>query len=199
MRTLYRRSLAAAQILSTGVSESGGQPSTRTTSHANLKARSILLSVMLVLAGIGFSAAPASAEAPVTVLAGVHLHKTASNQCLVARFGTGERPVEQTPCAGFSDQDWDFIIVNHQGQLVNQIHNIDRNLCLVTRGAGETPAVVTTCNAGFADQLWRATRFTDGSYRFQNVNSGLCLVARGTSQATQTTCAGFSDQFWFLD
>ncbi|HEX6356367.1 RICIN domain-containing protein [Actinophytocola sp.] len=163
--------------------------------------RSLLLSAILLLGGAGAVTASADAapESPVTALAGVHLHKEASNQCLVARVGPGERPVEQTPCAGFSDQDWDFFQVTHNGEVVNQIHNIDRNLCLVTRGTGETPAVVTTCNGGFADQLWRAFLFSDGTWRFQNVNSGLCLVARGTSQATQTTCAGFTDQFWFLD
>lgn len=187
MRTLYRRSLAAAH----------GRP----TGRLRLISRSLLLSVLLVLGGIGFSTASAepAPAGPLTVLAGVHLHKEASNQCLVARVGAGERPVQQTPCAGFSDQDWDFFAVFKNGEWVNQIHNIDRNLCLVTRGVVETPAVVTTCNTAFDDQLWRAFFFTDGTYRFQNVNSGLCLVARNTAQATQTTCAGFTDQFWFLD
>jgi hypothetical protein len=167
----------------------------------SLRIRSFLLSFMLVIGGVGLStvSAEAASTGPLTVLAGVHLHKTASNLCLVARAGTGERPVQQTPCAGFSDQDWDFFGVVRNGEVVNQIHNIDRNLCLVTRGTGETPAVVTTCNSQFADQLWRAFQFSDGSWRFQNVNSSLCLVARSTSQATQTTCAGFSDQFWLLD
>jgi hypothetical protein len=162
--------------------------------------RSILLSVMLLLGGAG--AVTASAEPvsnpPLTALAGFHLHKEASNWCLVARAGAGERPVEQTPCASFSDQDWTFDRVFKYGQWFNQIRNIDRGMCLVTRGDWETPAVVTTCNEAFDDQLWRATPYVGEVFQFKNVNSGLCLVARGASQATQTTCANFTDQFWYL-
>jgi ricin-type beta-trefoil lectin protein len=159
--------------------------------------RILLMSVVLLLGGVGV--ATANADTPVTALAGAHLHKQDTNLCLVARVGPGERPVEQTPCGGFSDQNWDIRPVLHNGELVGQIHNLDRDMCIVTRGFGETPAVVTACNSAFADQLWRGIHFTDNTWRYVNVNSGLCLVARGTSQATQTACNGFTDQFWFLD
>jgi hypothetical protein len=131
-------------------------------------------------------------------LAGFRLHKEASNLCLVARVGPGERPVEQAQCANFSDQNWTFDRVFKHGEWLNQIRNLDRNMCLVTRGNGETPAVVAACNSAFDDQLWRSTPFVGEVFRIQNRNSGLCLVARGTSQATQTTCSNFTDQFWYL-
>jgi hypothetical protein len=38
-----------------------------------------------------------------------------------------------------------------------------------------------------------------GGFHFLNLNSGLCPVARGTSQAVQSTCGAFSDQVWLLD
>jgi hypothetical protein len=174
-------------------------PVKRNTIFVN--ARPLLLAVILALGGIGVSMASAVAAPTSSAVAfvGVHLHKTASNECLVARIGPGERPVDQTPCAGFSDQGWAFDAVFRNGEWVNEIRNVDRNLCLVTRGTVETPAVVSTCDAQFADQLWRAFSFSNGTWRFQNVDSRLCLVARNTSPATQTTCADFSDQFWLLD
>jgi hypothetical protein len=167
----------------------------------SLGLRVLLLSLLLTFGGLAVptaSAEPAPLGVP-TTLAGVHLHKLGSNSCLVARVGAGDRPVQQTPCAGFSDQNWGFIQWVRDGVYVNQIYNLDRNLCIVARGAVETPAVATTCNAGFADQLWWAYEYPNGSWRFQNVNSGGCLVARNNSQATHTVCAQFSDQFWWLD
>lgn len=182
MRLLYRRPLSAASTL---------MPCWKRT----------LLSVMLVVGSIGLSAASAEATptSTLTASAGVHMHKTNSNLCLVARIGSGERPVEQTVCGGYSDQDWDFIYVYKNKEWVNHIRNIDRNLCIVTRGYVETPAVVTGCDAQYDDQLWRAFDIPGRGLRFQNVNSGLCLVARFEDQATQTACGDFPDQFWLLD
>ena len=92
-----------------------------------------------------------------------------------------------------------------------KLYRADSNgnaMCLVSRGSGETPAVATTCG-NFADQFWTASKFLGlpfphdvNAWRFESanpVNSNHCLVARGTSQATKTTCAMFSDQFWVLD
>jgi hypothetical protein len=143
-------------------------------------------------------AAPARSGDPVAQLAitGTHLRKAQSNLCLVARIGSGERPVQQTVCSDFSDQGWLFF---GDGNVV-QIFNVDRGQCIVTRGTGESKAVTTTCNASFADQLWIPAFDTAfGGFHFVNLHSGLCLVARGSSQAVQSICGNFSDQVWLLD
>lgn len=129
---------------------------------------------------------------------GFHIHKSQSANCLVSRSGAGERPVQQTPCAGFSDQDWDFPTRDN----VNfQIHNLDRNQCIVTRGRNvESLAVTTTCDTRFNDQLWRIlVDDGTGALKFVNVNSGRCLAARSNSQAVQVNCGNFSDQKWFVE
>jgi hypothetical protein len=140
--------------------------------------------------------APGQATEPRSAIAGWHVRKAQSNLCLVARAGSGERPVEQSACAEYSDQGWVFDYP-FGGSTPFQLRNLDRNLCVVTRGSGESRAVVTTCNAGYADQLW--TWYWDntyGGYHFVNMNSGHCLVARGTSPAVQSTCGPYSDQVW---
>jgi hypothetical protein len=110
---------------------------------------------------------------------GSHIHKTESENCLVARAGAGERPVEQTPCKDkFTDQDWELI-------------DIDRAGCIVARGMGaEARAVTTTCkyDRRFPDQLWFAWSDGSGIVQFENVNSHLCLAARSNSPAIQTHC-----------
>jgi hypothetical protein len=128
---------------------------------------------------------------------GFHIHKTQSTNCLVARAGSGERPVQQTACGDFTDQDWDF---PDAGDFF-QIRNLDRNQCIVTRGSNiESNAVTTTCDTQFADQLWLAfLDMSTGAFEFQNANSKECLAARGNLQAIQTTCANFSDQRWLLE
>jgi hypothetical protein len=143
------------------------------------------------------------APAATATIAGSHVRKAQSNSCLVARIGSGERPVQQSACADFSDQGWDFFTGFRNGVAVNQIHNIDRNQCIVTRGGGETVAVTTGCDLRpfdqvFADQLWIAVWDDSfgGGVHFVNFNSGNCLVARGTSQAVQSICGHFSDQVW---
>lgn len=127
-----------------------------------------------------------------------HIHKSQSPFCLVAQSGPGERPVLQTQCASFSDQNWDF---RTQDGVHWQIHNIDRNQCLVTRGTNtESKAVTTTCSFAFIDQLWLVSfNSATGLFAFQNENSEECLAARNTSQAIQTTCGNFSDQKWKLE
>jgi hypothetical protein len=130
---------------------------------------------------------------------GDHLRKAQSTSCLVARVGSGERPVQQTPCATFLDQEWEFVFPFPIPDNRLQIRNIDRNQCIVTRGRVESNAVTTGCNPGFADQLWNAEWDTTfRGYRFRNANSGLCLVARSNSNAVQTTCGAFSDQVWHV-
>lgn len=169
-----------------GLTLDGGVAAASDGSHAAVPAKS--------------AAAARLGGAPVVpaAFAGTHLKKAQSNLCLVARLGPGERPVEQTVCGDLSDQGWDFIYVTYQGVVYNQIHNLDRNLCIVTRGGGESRAVVTGC-ALFADQLWSASWDSKWQgYRFQNANSHLCLVARGTSPAVQSICGDFSDQVWQL-
>jgi hypothetical protein len=148
------------------------------------------------------SAVPASAGepgvAPAALIPGWHMRKAASSLCLVARSGPGERTVEQSGCAEFTDQGWSFEYP-FGGATPLQIRNIDRNLCIVTRGSGESRAVVSTCNAGFRDQLWDWTwDSTWNGYHFVNLNSNLCLVARGTSPAVQSVCGNYSDQVWQL-
>ena len=147
----------------------------------------------------GSHAAPGKGSGVRAAIAGWHMRKAASNNCLVARIGPGERAVEQSGCAEFSDQGWSFDYPFAPDATFLQIRNLDRNLCIVTRGNGESRAVVSNCNAGFADQLWRWS-WDDmfGGYRFQNANSSLCLVARGNSPAVQSTCGEFSDQVWQL-
>jgi hypothetical protein len=127
-----------------------------------------------------------------------HIHKSQSPFCLVAQSGPGERPVLQTRCAGFSDQNWNF---RTQDGVHWQIHNIDRNQCLVTRGINtESKAVTSGCNFGFNDQLWLVTfDSSTGLFAFHNENSEECLAARSTPQAIQTTCGNFSDQKWILE
>ena len=127
-----------------------------------------------------------------------HIQKSQSSLCLVAQSGPGERPVLQSPCAGFSDQNWDF---RTQDGVHWQIHNIDRNQCLVTRGTNvESKAVTSGCSFGFIDQLWLISfNSSTGLFSFKNENSEECLAARSTPQAIQTTCGNFSDQKWILD
>lgn len=170
--------------------------------------RRLLTAVAIALLGItsvqlggasGASAAeavpaPGQATRPRLAIAGWHIQKAQSNLCLVARSGSGERPVEQSDCAEYSDQGWSF---DYIGSTTFQIRNLDRNLCLVTRGSGESRAVVSSCNAGYPDQVW--TFYGDdtyGGYHFVNTNSRLCLAARGTSRALQTTCGPYPDQVW---
>lgn len=157
----------------------------------------VLLGVLPIPASAG-AATVGAGKSTTSALAGNHIQKSASNLCLVARAGPGERPVEQTPCADFSDQGWGFRGYTRNGETVYQIVNLDREKCIVTRTNAESPAVVSVCADQFDDQLWRAIAQSNGSYQFKNFNSNLCLVARGTSQAAQTTCAGFTDQRWFL-
>jgi hypothetical protein len=130
---------------------------------------------------------------------GFHIQKSQSTNCLVARVGSGERPVQQTACGDFTDQDWDF--PSNDNSSFFQIRNLDRNQCIVTRGSNiESNAVTTTCNTQFADQLWLAfLDMSTGLFEFVNANSGECLAARANSQAIQTTCANFSDQRWLLE
>ncbi|MEU0791760.1 hypothetical protein ABZ342_16960 [Amycolatopsis sp. NPDC005961] len=55
------------------------------------------------------------------------------------------------------------------------------------------------CDADYADQLWDWWwDSTYSGYHFMNRISNLCLVARGTSPAIQSTCGNYSDQVWQL-
>jgi hypothetical protein len=141
------------------------------------------------------SAAQRSGLVATAAVPGDHMQKAQSTNCLIARAGSGERPVLQTACVASVDQEWEFVFPFNDDRL--QIRNPARNQCIVTRGRTESKAVTTTCNSGFADQVWRVEWDTTfGGYKFRNVNSGLCLVARTNVQAVQTTCAAFSDQVW---
>jgi hypothetical protein len=167
-----------------------------------LAIKSRRLAVALAICATALVLSPAAATAaPVGpgngILAGIQLRKDLTKLCLVARIGRGERPVQQTPCANFSDQDWTFDWVDDYWF---HIRNLDRNMCIVTRGTGETPAVVTACDSRYPDQLWTWVWAPNDSYTLANKNSKLCLVGRFESQATQTACnIDFSDQRWHFE
>jgi hypothetical protein len=159
----------------------------------------MLLSIAVGLALLGGSAAafsPPAAAAP----AGFLLVNHNSLLCLYASPGPGERPVTQRRCdLSSNNYRWEHLPWGGDPTVVRLRHRAT-NLCLVTRGTGESKAVLSTCGA-WSDQIW-TTLLDQGAevYRYGNMNSGLCLVARGTvsgTRAIQSTCgAQWDDQFW---
>lgn len=153
---------------------------------------------VLVIAGMAGVSGTASA-------AGFRIFNDNSGECLVARAGSGERPVVQTDCGvDRSDQHWQLVSID-PANLWYRIRSADLGLCITTRAGVETKAVATTCNPGstladWPDQIWQY-QFDGNSYRLQNRASGLYLVARGQqveSQAVQTwSCPTCADQYWF--
>lgn len=128
-----------------------------------------------------------------------------SKMCLVARVGSGERPVVQVPCAGYADQLWTLHYIGGGGpEGTVQIVNVDRRSCLVTRGSGESRAVMTTCNEDWRDQVWDVIRDPNtGYYQLRDEASGLCLVVRtdaAETQAVQSVCGmEWADQLWIWE
>lgn len=173
---------------------------------AALLAALAALSVPAASAAAPPAAGPDGARQASAELAGpYHVWNTNSRLCLVARTGSGERPVVQSTCdfdAGqtWADQYWELRPVTSTNW---QIYSPLLNRCMVARGTGESAAVTTTCGT-WADQLWRWWLNSDGTEQFENVNSGLCLTTRGSgeSAAVATTCdwkvgARWADQRWY--
>jgi hypothetical protein len=84
-------------------------------------------------------------------------------------------------------------------------YRLDGAGCLLAKDGGfdGAPIVMHQC-LNFADQQWRLITDPNTGFLVQirNEKSGLCLVARGRSEAaaTVTTCnPNFSDQLWFVE
>ncbi|MBB2934320.1 hypothetical protein FHX82_001340 [Amycolatopsis bartoniae] len=152
---------------------------------------------MAILPGTG--SAGASTPVPMDVYR-AWLVNSNSGYCLAASESPGEQPVVQTGCSG---EVVDWSIVDLAG---TDRHSIDTAYgplrCVAARGTTESQAVATDCWQGYDDQVWHITHnYSNNTYQFRNVNSKLCLAARGTSMGTpaiQTTCGAWADQWWWI-
>jgi hypothetical protein len=93
--------------------------------------------------------------------------------------GSAGAAIDQWTCNGQSNQQFQFVpAAGGYGQL--QARN--SGLVVAVSGgstAAGTPDIVQQASGGAAGGLWLPVRQSDGSYSFQNQNSGLCLDVYG--------------------
>lgn len=175
----------------------------------NLTAGALLVLAMS-LTGLPPAVADTSRDATVAAdTPGHHLRNVNSHLCLVARVGSGERPVIQSTCdysvdTYWPDQYWRLLPVDEMNEYW-RVQNTNNHLCVVARGLVESAAVATVCGTAgtwqYADGIWHR-EYSDkwDAVRFVNYNSGLCLTVRGDqeTQAVATTCdEDMANQYWW--
>ncbi|MGW1055700.1 RICIN domain-containing protein [Streptomyces sp. NPDC002521] len=101
--------------------------------------------------------------------------------CLDVYGGSGSAgaAVDQWTCNGQSNQQFQFVPVSGgYGQLLAQNSGLVVGVSGSLTAAG-TPDIVQQASSGATGALWLPVRQSDGSYSFQDQNSGLCLDVYG--------------------
>ncbi|MGW3444260.1 RICIN domain-containing protein [Streptomyces sp. NPDC001076] len=113
---------------------------------------------------------------------GYHQLVVASDQlCLdvYGNSGTAGAAIDQWTCNGQSDQQFRFVPASDgYGELRTQSSGQDVAVAGGSTAAG-TPDIVQQAPGTAANALWLPVRQSDGTYAFQNRNSGLCLDVYG--------------------
>ena len=113
---------------------------------------------------------------------GYHRLTVASNGLCLDVYGNssaGGAAIDQWTCNGQANQQFQFVPVSAgYGELRAQ-NSGDQVAVAGSSTAGGTPDIVQQVPNGAANSLWLPIRQSDGSYEFQNKNSGLCLDVFG--------------------
>jgi len=120
---------------------------------------------------------------------GNHQLVVASNSLCLDVYGnttTAGAAIDQWTCNAQSNQQFRFVAASGgYGELRAQNSGQDVAVAGSSTTAG-TPDIVQQSPNGAANGLWLPVRQSDGSYSFQNKNSGLCLdVYRASSTLGQ--------------
>ncbi len=120
---------------------------------------------------------------------GYHRLTVASNSLCLDVYGNSSSAgaaIDQWTCNGQTNQQFQFVPGSGgYGELQAQNSGNDVAVANNSTAAG-TPDIVQQAPNGAANSLWLPIRQSDGSYEFQNKNSGLCLdVYRGGSNLGQ--------------
>jgi hypothetical protein len=92
--------------------------------------------------------------------------------------------IDQWTCNGQANQQFQFVPASGgYGELQAQNSGDDVAVAGSTTAAG-TPDIVQQVPSGAANSLWLPIQQSDGSYEFQNSNSGLCLDVFGAGSNT---------------
>ncbi|MEW2562502.1 RICIN domain-containing protein [Streptomyces griseorubiginosus] len=108
------------------------------------------------------------------------------NLCLdvYGNSGSAGAAIDQWTCNGQSNQQFQFVPASGgYGELRAQSSGQDVAVAGGSMTAG-TPNIVQQPPGTAANGLWLAVRQSDGSYAFQNKNSGLCLDVYGAGNTT---------------
>ncbi|GHH73550.1 hypothetical protein GCM10018793_12320 [Streptomyces sulfonofaciens] len=106
-----------------------------------------------------------------------------NNLCLDVHGNSGSAgaAIDQWTCNGQSNQQFRFVPASGgYGELRAQNSGLDVAVAGGSTTAG-TPDIVQQATGTAASSLWLPVRQSDGSYEFQNKNSGLCLDVYGAS------------------
>ncbi|MHB9856806.1 RICIN domain-containing protein [Streptomyces sp. YIM S03343] len=113
---------------------------------------------------------------------GYHQLVVADNSLCVDVYGnsgSAGAAIDQWTCNGQSNQQFQFVPASGgYGELRAQNSGLDVAVAGSSTAAG-TPDIVQQAPGTAADSLWLPVRQSDGSYGFQNKNSGLCLDVYG--------------------
>ncbi|MFF4800823.1 RICIN domain-containing protein [Streptomyces sp. NPDC001351] len=104
-----------------------------------------------------------------------------SNLCLdvYGNSGSAGAAIDQWGCNGQGNQQFQFVPASGgYGELRTQSSGLDVAVAGTSTAAG-TPDIVQQAPGTAANGLWLPVRQSDGSYAFQNRNSGLCLDVYG--------------------
>ena len=113
---------------------------------------------------------------------GYHQLVVASNNLCLDVYGNSSSAgaaIDQWTCNGQGNQQFQFVPASGgYGELRAQNSGLDVAVAGSSTAAG-TPDIVQQAPGAAANGLWLPVRQSDGSYAFQNRNSGLCLDVYG--------------------